>query len=1711
MYAAMDFASTRRRRFRPGFLELEPRLAPSQAPLTPPEIAQAYGFDQIKLPGGYAATGQGQTIAIIEIGYTPTSVLQASLNTFDAGQGFGFTLPAVPNLVQQDLSNQADAGTETETLLDVEWAHALAPAANIIVFSAAPGSTDAQALANFMTAVSDATHYDGPLGQVSVVSMSYGFPESSVPTNLLASYDSIFTTPANHLGITFVASSGDDGAGQQARYPGNLEPPNYPASSPNVVGVGGTTVVFPAGATSYGYPGVATTAGGVGESAWGVGDLSYNRNDTPGGGTGGGISTLEPEPAYQSKYGLQYSNGTENARTTPDVSLNADAANSPVLIYDSYDTNQFGNPIGWTGIGGTSFSAPAWAALIAIADEARAAENLGTLDGATQTLPMLYQLSSNDFHDITQGNDGYAAGPGYDLATGLGTPVASRVVGDLWGQAAPVAKSATFSVNAGTTLTIAAAGGLLANDTDPLGEPLVVSSFSQPAHGSVTVNPDGAFTYQPTSTFAGTDSFTYSILDTGTGVSSSATVTITVTQGPPDLAQATPAGWSGPLAVSTQKGNPTTAATISTSDSVFVDWAFVNQGSIPITTGFQTELLLDGKVIQTWSFPGLGVGQFEQEMDIPLGHLAVGSHTVTVITDDLNQVTESNKDNNTETYTFTVTPPPLPAFAPDTPSGWSGPLVVSTQKGTTTSASTVGITDTVYIDWAFSDQSSAAITTPFQTELLLDGKVIQTWSFTGLGANQVEMKTDINLGVLPAGAHTVTVITDYQNQVTVSAASQNTLTTTFDVTQAPLADLTPFTPVGWSAPLVVSTLQGNTTTATTISTANTIYIDWAFINSGNTDITTPFQFELLLDGTDVQTWSATIPLDQSFYTYVTDFSLGSLSAGSHTVEVIADYLNQLTLGDRSTRTETYTFTIAPPGPPDLEPFTPAGWSGPLVVSTQFGFPFTATTITTADPVYIDWAFLNQGGSALTTDFTVQLLFDNNVVHTWTAAPLAPDNFTYVSDFSLTDLVGALSAGTHTIKVVADFGSQPATESQTFTVTLPPLPDLAPTTPSGWSGPLVISTQAGNTTTAPTITTSDNLYLDWAFVNQGSATIDNVFTTELLLDGNPVYQWVNNQPIAPTIIAYVSDFSLGQLSAGSHTLSVVADYNNDIAESNETNNTETLTIDVVVSPSISQQPADQTVVAGHSATFTAAASGTPAPTVQWQVSTDGGTTWSPLTGETAPTLTLNNVTAAMNGDKYKAVFTNAAGSVPTNLATLHVMASTTIAFEPAQSGSVVYGQDVTLTVTVTPNVAAFGAPVGAVQLALDGSNVGSPHPLTSGDTTIVVSDLAAGDDTITMTYTSSSSDFAGVTGTPLVIDVAKAPLTVSAGVAQKVYGQTLTIAGTEFKATGLVNGDTVSAVTLASPGTSPTASVGGYPITPSSATGTGLANYTITYVSGKLTVTPAPLLITAGAASRLYGAADPAFSGTVSGVQNNDAITVTYTTNATQASPVGSYAIVPAATGSALSNYSVEATDGTLTVVPVPVTVHLQLSSSTSVPGQPITVTISVTGAAGPATGTVTLEGLPGKPISLALQGDGSAEVTFALPAGRYSLSAAYVGDADFESSDPAGASLQVQALALEPAPRGKGAILVVSRSAGKESIVLRKIHGEIVVTMTQFQNGHTRTSHEILGKNITEVEVYGANSKGLVQLRDGLKLRVVFIKPTRTAMSSLDAALAEWR
>ena len=352
--------------------------------LTPAQVQQAYGFNGITFQNGtIQGQGQGQTIAIVDAYNDPN--IKADLHTFD--QTFGLADPPSFTVYQQIVNGQApraDAGWSQEIALDVEWAHAMAPQANIVLVEASTSS-----LNNLLSAVD----YARSISTVSVLSMSWGSSEFSSET----SYDSHFTTPSGHQGITFVASAGDSGAGAL-----------WPAASSNVLAVGGTTL-------STGLSGSY-----AGESAWS--------------GSGGAMSTYEGKPSYQTS--LQ----TLNSRSIPDVAYDANPSTG-FAVFDSVSVN---GRSGWFEVGGTSAGAPQWAALVAIADQGRALAGRGTLSNAQAAIAT---LSSSDFHDVTTGSNGNAAKVGYDLVTGRGSPIAGAVVNDLVGLAA----SPTFTIVSSST------------------------------------------------------------------------------------------------------------------------------------------------------------------------------------------------------------------------------------------------------------------------------------------------------------------------------------------------------------------------------------------------------------------------------------------------------------------------------------------------------------------------------------------------------------------------------------------------------------------------------------------------------------------------------------------------------------------------------------------------------------------------------------------------------------------------------------------------------------------------------------------------------------------------------------------------------------------------------------------------------------------------------------------------------------------------------------------------------------------------------------------------------------------------------------------------------------------------------------------------------------------------------------------------------------
>ena len=449
----------------------------STTPYSPQEIAAAYGISSITFAGGVTGTGAGQTIAIVDAYNDPNAL--SDLETFDAE--FGLANP--PSFTQMNQSGQTTSlpgtdptgGWEVEESLDIEWAHALAPKANIVLVEANSASTT-----NLFDAVQAASRISG----VSVVSMSWGIQGGFSGET---SYDSDF----NVSGVTFVASTGD-----------TASPGSYPAESPNVVAVGGTSLTM-SSSTAYG-----------GETAW---------SDS-----GGGLSSYESRPSFQNSV----SSVVGSSRGTPDVAFDADP-NTGVWVYDSFDESATGGP--WIGVGGTSLSAPSWAALISIADQGRVAAGAAKLSSA-QTLTDLYSLPSSDFHDITSGsNGGYNATTGYDLVTGRGTPIANLLVPALAGNSSgntgtanppTVAQAAHVVSSTSTSVNLSALGA------DAAGASSLTYTWTATGPAAVSFSANGTNSAQnTTASFAAAGTYTFLVTITDpSDLSITSQVSYTVSQ-----------------------------------------------------------------------------------------------------------------------------------------------------------------------------------------------------------------------------------------------------------------------------------------------------------------------------------------------------------------------------------------------------------------------------------------------------------------------------------------------------------------------------------------------------------------------------------------------------------------------------------------------------------------------------------------------------------------------------------------------------------------------------------------------------------------------------------------------------------------------------------------------------------------------------------------------------------------------------------------------------------------------------------------------------------------------------------------------------------------------------------------------------------------------------------------------------------------------------
>lgn len=443
---------------------LDPSVALVTSTVAPPTEAQCNAihrrcFNPAAMAGSYdyaglhanGIDGRGKTIALVDSFGSAT--VASDLNNFDSAfnlqhlcgeanytcqpgdptfkilnvQGTPPTTPPPPN---NGTGQEAHNLWALEVSLDVEWAHATAPMANILLVTTPTAETlGVQGFPQFM----NAEQYVIDHHMADVISQSFGAGEGSFQNGFAALQNlrqPFVSAQANH--VTVLASTGDSGTAntlkEPVKSPAVIPYPSviWPASDPLVTAVGGTYLCTDTttGTTIDSVSPPVNCASGHREVGWIAG--------------GGGYSILFPRPAYQNTLpaGSTFAGASvgapgpnRNMRGIPDVAYQA-SARTGVLIYDAGEG-------GWFIIGGTSSGSPQWAGLVAMADQMKGSD-IGFMN------PALYQIASNpakyaaDFHDVTTGNNqidpsipGYSASTGWDAVTGLGSPDAANLLPDL--------------------------------------------------------------------------------------------------------------------------------------------------------------------------------------------------------------------------------------------------------------------------------------------------------------------------------------------------------------------------------------------------------------------------------------------------------------------------------------------------------------------------------------------------------------------------------------------------------------------------------------------------------------------------------------------------------------------------------------------------------------------------------------------------------------------------------------------------------------------------------------------------------------------------------------------------------------------------------------------------------------------------------------------------------------------------------------------------------------------------------------------------------------------------------------------------------------------------------------------------------------------------------------------------------------------------------
>ena len=335
---------------------------------------------------------------------------------------------------------------------------------------------------------------------------------------------------------------------------------------------------------------------------------------------------------------------------------------------------------------------------------------------------------------------------------------------------------------------------------------------------------------------------------------------------------------------------------------------------------------------------------------------------------------------------------------------------------------------------------------------------------------------------------------------------------------------------------------------------------------------------------------ALLRLNANYYGYIRDYSIGSLGAGTHTVTIVADSDRKIDEVSETDNEYTKTITVLPETPvgdlPNLIPYQPKDWSDAIVVSTSKGVRTDSILYRDEDTLYVSWAVLNEGPVATPGGFSVDLYIDGWYENTWSSSSsLKANYYRSIKDYS----IGTLSGGDHTIALVVDSDQVIPESDEDETIYFKEirvegilffetLPNLTLYQPEGWSDKIVVSSSKKTSAGSNSFTSADTLYVDWAVHNNGQGDTPKRVSVSLYVDEVLKKTWklpiLKAGGVEPFLAGssnkektnyIVRRYSIGKLSAGDHTITLVIDPKGAIVEDSKADNIYHKSVHIVEAP------------------------------------------------------------------------------------------------------------------------------------------------------------------------------------------------------------------------------------------------------------------------------------------------------------------------------------------------------------------------------------------------------------------------------------------------------------------------------------------------------------------------------------------------------------------